>query len=597
VMATGTGKTYTAFQIIWRLWKAKAKKRILFLADRNILVDQAKIKDFAPFKEAMTKIDKRTFEPAYQIFLALYQAITGKEESKKIYKKVSPDFFDLIVIDECHRGSASEDSQWREILDYFASATQIGLTATPKETETTSNSEYFGEPIFTYSLKQGIDDGFLANYKLIDVKLDIDVAGWTPDENQVDKKGQLIEQKHYTKKDFDRKIVIEERTQTVAKHISTYLKAIDPMMKTIVFCDDTEHASRMRQALINCNPEQYSKNDKYIMRITGDDDEGKKQLDQFINPKKEYPVIVTTSDLMTTGVDATTCKLIVLDKTIRSMTTFKQIIGRGTRIDEKYGKLWFTIMDFKGASALFADPDFDGEPVRIKTLTPEDLENETTFIDAIKDEVSEDGDADVPYVNDVPTVDEVKEPRRKYHVDGVAVEVTKERVKYFNEQGQSVTESVRDYSRKNARKQYASLDTFIQKWSAADKKQAIIEELQQSGILFTELQAEFGNDLDPFDLICHVAFDKPPLTRQQRAEQVKQNHDFSQYNDKAKQVLEQLLDKYADAGLQEMRSSKVLKLDPFKQMGLPVEITKYFGGPAQYWEAVNDLTMELYKVG
>ncbi len=373
VMATGTGKTYTAFQIIWRLWKAQKKKRILFLADRNILVDQTRINDFQPFGPAMTKVTGRTVDPAYEIHLALYQAITGPEESQKAYKQVDPDFFDLIVIDECHRGSAADDSAWREILEYFGSATQIGLTATPKETEEVSNIDYFNEPVYTYSLKEGIEDGFLAPYKVVRVDLDVDLQGWRPTKGQLDQNGQLIKDRIYNQKDFDRVMVIDERTQLVAKTITAYLKRTDPMAKTIVFCNDIDHAERMRRMLVNLNPEQVAKNEKYVMKITGDDEIGKAQLDNFINPKRPYPVIATTSELMSTGVDAQTCKLIVLDQTILSMTKFKQIIGRGTRINDKYNKLWFTILDFKKATELFADERFDGIPEKIMVTPPDKI--------------------------------------------------------------------------------------------------------------------------------------------------------------------------------------------------------------------------------
>ncbi len=390
VMATGTGKTYTAFQIIWRLWKAKNKKRILFLADRNILVDQTKINDFQPFESAMTKITGRTIDPAYEIQLALYQAITGPEEHQKAFKQVAPDFFDLIVIDECHRGSASEDSAWREILEYFSSATQIGLTATPKETEEVSSTDYFGEPVYTYSLKEGIEDGFLAPYKVVRVDIDVDLQGWRPTKGQVDKHGELIEDRIYNQKDFDRTMVIDERTWLVAQTITDYLKRTNPMDKTIVFCNDIDHADRMRRALVNLNPEQVAKNEKYVMKITGDDDIGKGQLDNFINPKKAYPVIATTSELMSTGVDAQTCKLVVLDQNIQSMTKFKQIIGRGTRINEKFGKLWFTILDFKKATELFADERFDGVPEKVIRTTPQDITDpESDFDDQLEDETPE----------------------------------------------------------------------------------------------------------------------------------------------------------------------------------------------------------------
>ena len=365
VMATGTGKTYTAFQIIWRLWKSKQKKRILFLADRNILVDQTKNNDFKPFGQAMTKIAKRQIEKSYEIYPSLYQAVTGVEEDKNVYKQFSPDFFDLVVIDECHRGSAAEDSAWREILEYFSSATHIGLTATPKETKDVSSITYFGEPVYSYTLKQGIEDGFLAPYKVVRIDFDKDLQGWRPPKGMLDKNGELIEDRIYDLKDMDRQLVIEARTQLVAQKVTEFLKATDPYQKTIIFCDDINHAERMRQALVNLNPERIAENRKYVMRITGDDQEGKAELDNFIDPESRYPVIATTSKLMTTGVDAQTCKLVVLDQHIKSMTEFKQIIGRGTRINEDYGKFWFTIMDFKKATELFADPAFDGDPVQV----------------------------------------------------------------------------------------------------------------------------------------------------------------------------------------------------------------------------------------
>ncbi len=437
VMATGTGKTYTAFQIIWRLWKSKNKKRILFLADRNILVDQTKNNDFQPFGTAMTKVSGRTIDPAYEIHLALYQAITGPEEDQKAFKQVAPDFFDLIVIDECHRGSASEDSAWREILDYFSSATQIGLTATPKETHKVSSTDYFGDPVYVYSLKEGIEDGFLAPYKVVRVDIDVDLQGWRPTKGQTDLNGEVIDDRIYNQKDFDRTMVIDERTELVARTITDYLKRTNPMDKTIVFCNDIDHAERMRRALVNLNPEQVKKNDKYVMKITGDDEIGKAQLDNFINPKKPYPVIATTSELMTTGVDAKTCKLVVLDQNIQSMTKFKQIIGRGTRIDERYGKLWFTILDFKKATELFADERFDGIPEKVMDTTPEDIADPESDFEEKLEEISEHDEEQVtgvdeppapPYqvtdTDDVgPLPEEDEKKIRKFHVNGVAVGV------------------------------------------------------------------------------------------------------------------------------------------------------------------------------
>ncbi|MDU1456748.1 MAG: DEAD/DEAH box helicase family protein, partial [Klebsiella sp.] len=503
VMATGTGKTYTAFQIIWRLWKAKNKKRILFLADRNILVDQTKNNDFLPFGTAMTKVTGRTIDPAFEIHLALYQAITGPEEEQKAFKQVAPDFFDLIVIDECHRGSASEDSAWREILDYFSAATQIGLTATPKETHEVSSTDYFGDPVYIYSLKEGIEDGFLAPYKVVRVDIDVDLQGLRPTKGQTDKNGELIDDRIYNQKDFDRTMVIDERTELVAKTITDYLKRTNPMDKTIIFCNDIDHAERMRRALVNLNPEQVKKNDKYVMKITGDDDIGKAQLDNFINPKKAYPVIATTSELMTTGVDAKTCKLVVLDQNIQSMTKFKQIIGRGTRIDERYGKLWFTILDFKKATELFADERFDGIPEKVMDTTPEDIANPDSDFEEQFDEHEEETEDDItgvdenpaPYtvtdsgdVGPLPEEDENKV--RKFHVNGVAVGVIAQRVQYYDADGKLVTESFKDYTRKTLHKEYASLDDFTRKWQGAERKEAIIKELEQQGIIWEVLAEE-----------------------------------------------------------------------------------------------------------
>ncbi|HHY0507530.1 TPA: EcoAI/FtnUII family type I restriction enzme subunit R [Vibrio parahaemolyticus] len=620
VMATGTGKTYTAFQIIWRLWKAKAKKRILFLADRNILVDQTKTNDFQPFGSAMTKITGRTVDPAYEVHLALYQALTGPEEAQKAYKQVDPDFFDLIIIDECHRGSASEDSAWREILEYFSSATQVGLTATPKETDEVSNIEYFGDPVYTYSLKEGIEDGFLAPYKVVRVDIDVDVQGWRPTKGQTDKHGDVIEDRIYNQKDFDRTMVIDERTTLVAQTITNYLKRTDPMAKTIVFCNDIDHAERMRRALVNLNPEQVQKNDKYVMKITGDDEIGKAQLDNFINPKKKYPVIATTSELMTTGVDAKTCKLVVLDQSIQSMTKFKQIIGRGTRIDDRYGKLWFTILDFKKATELFADERFDGTPERVKVTTPEDFEDEEALDDIVTG-IDDDG-LDNPFSDEDIDPGSVQEPEqtysnnssdggstggddwndenkvRKFHVNGVSVKALAERVQYYDSDGKLVTESFKDYTRKTMAKQFASLDEFTKRWNDADRKEAIIEELAREGILWEALEDEVGKDLDPFDMICHVVYDQPPLTRKERAENVKKRNYFTKYGETAQQVLNNLLNKYADEGVQEIENIHVLKVKPFDELGRPLEIIKKgFGGKNQYLEAVHDLETAIYQVG
>lgn len=611
VMATGTGKTYTAFQIIWRLWKSKNKKRILFLADRNILVDQTKNNDFQPFGTAMTKVSGRTIDPAYEIHLALYQAITGPEEDQKAFKQVAPDFFDLIVIDECHRGSASEDSAWREILDYFSSATQIGLTATPKETHEVSSTDYFGDPVYVYSLKEGIEDGFLAPYKVVRVDIDVDLQGWRPTKGQTDLNGEVIDDRIYNQKDFDRTMVIDERTELVARTITDYLKRTNPMDKTIVFCNDIDHAELMRRALVNLNPEQVKKNDKYVMKITGDDEIGKAQLDNFINPKKPYPVIATTSELMTTGVDAKTCKLVVLDQNIQSMTKFKQIIGRGTRIDERYGKLWFTILDFKKATELFADERFDGIPEKVMDTTPEDIADPESDFEEKLEEISEHDEEQVtgvdeppapPYqvtdTDDVgPLPEEDEKKIRKFHVNGVAVGVIAQRVQYYDADGKLVTESFKDYTRKTLLKEYASLDDFTRKWQDADRKEAIIHELEQQGIIWEVLAEEVGKDLDPFDMLCHVVYGQPPLTRKERAENVRKRNYFTKYSEAAQAVLDNLLDKYADAGVQEIESIQVLKLKPFDSMGTLPEIIKTgFGDRNGYNQALSELENEIYQL-
>ncbi|MFT6682586.1 MAG: type I restriction enzyme R subunit [Haliea salexigens] len=600
VMATGTGKTYTAFQIIWRLWKSRQKKRILFLADRNILVDQTKNNDFKPFGQAMTKIAKRQIDTSYEIYLSLYQAVTGNDEEKNIYKQFSPDFFDLVVIDECHRGSAAEDSAWREILDYFSSATHVGLTATPKETREVSSIHYFGEPVYSYSLKQGIDDGFLAPYKVVRIDFDKDLQGWRPSKGMRDKYGEVIEDRVYNLKDMDRQLIIEARTEAVAQKVTDYLVATDPFQKTIIFCDDINHAERMRSALVNLNPERVAENRKYVMRITGDEQEGKAELDNFINPEARYPVIATTSKLMTTGVDAQTCKLIVLDQHIQSMTEFKQIIGRGTRINEDYGKYWFTIMDFKKATELFADPAFDGDPVQIYCPTGEESpvppeepaeEQQGGFSPGVDGEQEDEGEP-------LDTGGDGGTKRTRYVVNNVPIHVIAERVQYYGPDGKLITETLRDYTRQCVRKQFASLDDFLRRWSSAEQKQAIIEELASQGVLWEplaeEVEAKLKKPLDPFDLICHVAFDQPPLSRRERAEQVKKRNYFARYEGVARQVLEALLDKYADTGIESIEDIKILQLDPFSQLGAPMELVQAFGNKAHYQQAVHDLETALY---
>ncbi len=592
VMATGTGKTYTAFQIIWRLWKSGAKKRILFLVDRNILADQTKVNDFKPFGQAMTKITNRTADKSYEIYLSLYQAVTGTEEEQNIYKQFSPDFFDLIVVDECHRGSADEDAAWHEVLKYFSSATQIGLTATPKETRDVSNIHYFGDPIYTYSLKQGISDGFLAPYKVVRISLDKDLEGWRPEKGKLDKYGQEVEDREYNQRDFDRNLILEKRTEVVAAKISDFLKATDRFAKTIVFCENIDHAERMRQALVNANADLAAANKRYVMRITGDNEEGKAQLDNFIDPESTFPVIATTSQLMSTGVDAQTCHLIVLDKTIKSMTEFKQIIGRGTRINEDYNKLFFTIMDFRRATALFADPTFDGDPVQVyepgpgDSPVPPDEPQPGDSQPPIGGPYEPPGPFNPPGTGDGPT---------KYYVNDVEVTVATERVQYLDEHGKLITESLTDYTRKTVRKAYASLNAFLNAWNDADRKQAIIDELASHGVFLDELAEQVGRDYDAFDLVCHLAFDQPPLTRHERAARVKKRNVFAKYGAKTRAVLDALLEKYADGGVKSVESLDILKVDPLTGFGTPVEIIKLFGGKEKYLAAIRELETELYK--
>ena len=599
VMATGTGKTYTAFQIIYRLWKSETKKRILFLADRNALINQTKRGDFRHFKDKMTVIRKKTIDKSYEIYLALYQGLTNYDEDTDAYREFSHDFFDLIVIDEAHRGSAAEDSAWREILDYFSGATQIGLTATPKETDKVSNIEYFGEPVYTYSLKQGIEDGFLAPYKVIKVGLDIDLEGWRPEKDKVDIYGQEVEDRQYNRKDYDKNLVIYERSEAVAKKITQYLKKHNRYDKTIVFCIDIEHAGRMRTALANENSDLMAQNNKYVMQITGDNKEGKRELDNFINPEETYPVIATTSKLMTTGIDAQTCKLIVLDSNIASMTEFKQIIGRGTRINEEYDKTYFTIMDFRNVTDLFADPDFDGEPVRVKEVKedeefedPENEEDETIIEDGEEVEFPEDETPDIIDGGEI----EDEERREKIFVNGVDVSVLNERVQILDENGKLITGSLKDYTKAQVHKEFATLDDFLNKWNSSDKKQAIIDELEENGIVYENFKEEIGKDMDIFDLILHCAYDKPPLSRKERAENVKKRDYFTKYSEQAKAVLETLLQKYADEGIENIESLNILQVQPFNEIGSPIEIIKLFGGKQQYLNAVAELEQELYKV-
>lgn len=603
VMATGTGKTYTAFQIMYRLWKSGTKKRILFLADRNALIDQAKRGDFKHFKDKMTVIRHKEIDKAFEIYLALYQGLTNYDEARDAYREFSPTFFDLIVVDECHRGSAAEDSAWREILEYFNTATQIGLTATPKETQDISNIDYFGQPIYTYSLKQGIEDGFLAPYKVIRFGLNVDMEGWRPERGKTDKTGALVDDRIYNSKDYDRNLVIDERTQLVAKQVMAFLRKTNVYDKTIIFCVDIEHATRMRQAIVNEAQELVLENYKYVMKITGDDAEGKRELDNFINPEERYPVIATTSKLMTTGVDAQTCKLIVLDANIGSMTEFKQIIGRGTRVNEAFGKQFFTIIDFRNVSDKFADEAFDGEPVMIKVIENADANTELSAADIAGETantVDETLQPDDTPASTTPVILEAgeitDEPQAKVYVAGVEVKLLNERVQYLDGNGKLITSSMTDYTRRGLLSEFATLDNFLNRWNSVEKKQVLIDALEQQGILLDRLLEDVKKDIDIFDLICHIAWDKPALTRRERANNVQKRHYFTQYSEKAQQVLRALLDKYADVGIEHIENLNVLSVEPFNRIGTPLEIIKLFGGKEKYLQAVKQLETEIYSV-
>src|SRR6266545_5828262 len=622
VMATGTGKTYTAFQIIWRLWKAGVKKRILYLADRNVLIDQTMVNDFRPFGAAMAKLStssktierddgsttelttaidrQRRIDTAYEIYLGLYQAITGPEERQKIFREFSPGFFDLIVIDECHRGSAAEDSAWREILEYFSTATQIGLTATPKETKYVSNIDYFGPPVYSYSLKQGIRDGFLAPYKVVKVHIDRDVEGYRPESGTIDREGEEVEDRIYNTTDFDRTLVLDDRTKLVARKVTEFLKESgDRFQKAIIFCVDREHAGRMRQALINENADLVAENYRYVMRIVGGDTEGEEQLGNFIDPESKYPVLVTTSRLLSTGVDVQTCRLIVLDREVGSMTEFKQIVGRGTRVHEDTHKLYFTLIDFRGATSHFADPDFDGEPVQIyepgesdPIAPPDDVPPTGEDGEMLPDTPGAD---EIIIVSPDITIPEDEERRRKIYVDGVSAKIVAERVEYLDENGKLVTESLRDFTKKALKKRFASLDDFLKRWKAAERKQAIIEELEAEGLPLDPIAEEIGKNLDPFDLICHIAFDRKPLTRRERAENVQKRDAFTKYGPQARAVLDALLAKYADEGVLNLDDANVLKIPPLSTLGTPMQLIKAFGDRQGFERAVHELQSALYQ--
>lgn len=589
VMATGTGKTYTAYNIIWRLWKAGVKKRILFLADRNALLTQTKTGDFSPFgNDIMHIVKNRKIDKSYQIYFALYQGLTGTEESQNAYKEFSPDFFDLVVIDECHRGSASEASAWREVLEYFKSATQIGLTATPKETKDISNIFYFGEPVYTYSLKQGIEDGFLAPYKVIRVNTTVD-EGWRPTAGLKDSYGHVVLDRIYNLTDYDRTLVLDNRTQIIAKRITEFLKSYDRFAKTIVFCTDIDHANRMRIALINENADLVAQHQHYVVKITGDDEVGKRELDNFTDVEERLPVIATTSKMLTTGIDTKMVKLIVLESNIGSMTEFKQIIGRGTRIRENEGKLYFTIMDFRKNTNHFADPDFDGEPVSIYEVNDDDDLSE------IIDDLEDGSDPDNTPPDHSIDGDDAPAPPIKYYVKNVPVSISHERVQYYGANGKLITESLKDYTKNNITKNYSSLDAFTNTWNAAEKKEALITELAENGILLEALKEEVGLDLDPFDLVCHIAFDQPALTRQERANNVRKRNYFGKYNATAQRILHTMLDKYEQEGITSIEKGAILNLDPFNKMGSVIELVRSFGKNRDFELAIKELESEIYK--
>lgn len=588
VMATGTGKTYIAFQIIWRLWKSGLKKKILYLADRNILVDQTIIGDFKPFKNSMTKIYHRKMDTSYEIYLSLYQQLSDNdaEDTIEILKEnFNHDFFDLIIVDECHRGSARDDSNWRKILDYFDVATKVGMTATPKETREVSNIDYFGEPIYTYSLKDGIEDGFLAPYKVVRYAIDSDVYGYRPTIGKRDKEGDLVEDREYGVKDFDRKLVIDERTKLVAQKITEYLKQTDRFSKTIVFCVDIDHAERMRQALVDLNGDLCAENHKYIMRITGDNDEGKRQLDNFIDKDSLYPTIVTTSKLMSTGVNCQTCKIIVLDNIFgeNGMSEFKQIIGRGTRIVEDHDKMFFTILDFRNATTMFADPNFNG---------PDEQDD-----DFGKEKNPPNDGEDTGEENDGGGDDETPpEPAKKskVYINGVYVEVLSERVQYYDKDGKLVTESLKDFTRRNVLNAYATLDDFLNMWTSDERRSAIIDELKEKGILIEALRDYYPNDVDDFDLICDIAYGIKPLTKSERAKRSEVDKVLEGYSAQCKEILEILLDKYADDAVDDLSDLKILKLPEFDEFGSPMKIAKMFGGLPAYMTATHQIQNALY---
>lgn len=575
VMATGTGKTYTAFQIIHRLHKSGAKKKILYLADRNILIDQTMTQDFKPFKKFMCKVKEGDIDTAFEVYMALYHQLVGKDGEPDPFLKVQPSYFDLIIVDECHRGSAKDDSAWRKVLEYFKSATQIGMTATPKAENGANNLDYFGEPIYTYSLLQGIQDGFLAPYRVTNSYIDLDLQGFTPKEDEEDIFKKIIEQRLYQQKDYGRDIAFTTRRELVAKRITKMLHSIGRMTKTIVFCTDIEEAEAMRQLLTTMNADLCQKDSRYVMRITGDDNVGKRQLDNFINVDEPYPTVVTTSELLATGVDCKTCGLIVIDKEIGSMTEFKQIIGRGTRLRTDKGKWHLEILDFRNATKKFKDPDFDGDPLP-PTKSPREY----------------------PKSGEGGGGSESHEPHVKYIVAGKPVTITTEIVSVLGEDGKTMrTESVTSFTKKQILSHYSTLDNFINEWSSADRKAAIVDELKELNVLVDAVRQKNPAlaDADIFDIICHVAFDQPALTRRERANNVKKRNYFAKYEGKAREVLEALLEKYAEHGILNFESADILDHAPFNKIGKPQKIVRLFGGIEEFNKAIAELEKEIYK--
>ena len=583
VMATGTGKTYTAFQIIWRLRAAGLKKRVLYLADRNILIDQTMNQDFKPFQKIMTKVQDKTMDSSYEIHMALYQQLVSADpDTEDAFRQFQPDFFDLILVDECHRGSAKEESNWRKVLDYFSSATQIGMTATPKQDREADNIDYFGEPLYTYSLKQGIEDGFLAPYSVTKSLLNVDLTGYTPRRGETDLYGNEIPEDWYSRKDFGRDITIRLRSKIIAQRITEKLRQIGRMTKTIVFCTDTDEAEVMRMLLSDLNQDMMRRNPHYVMRITGDDPEGKKQLSNFIDPDMAYPTVVTTSELLSTGVDCKTVGLIVIDKEIGSMTEFKQIVGRGTRLLKDHGKWHFEILDFRNATDLFRDPAFDGDPLPSSGDDPHRDPKR-------KPEVPD----DVVIIDDDP-----KPKKKKLVVNGQEIRIQTEIVSVLGADGRTLeTTNITDFTRRSIRNRYATLDDFLHRWTETERKQAILDELADENVLIDAVRQANPTleESDIFDVICHVAYGQKPLTRRERVDNVRKRNIFAKYGPECRAVLEALLDKYADQGILNMENPATLQLAPFSQIGTPVKIAKLFGGKAQFLQAVRELELELYK--